>query len=185
MTYIDSLVFIIADQRSGKSNQIRSLFEEFELYHVYNGYPQSNNIARSYEIHPDIELYMRLSSWHERDESYAEVKRDLKNGWMKRNKRYKVIAPAQVNGTSKLEDGEELFMRILSDFEVRRGFAVWLDPDCSERKNFALSPKMASFLSNHRNVSALAIDSLALHPSASPKANSINARLLADLLFRL
>ena len=32
---IDTIVMIIADQNGGKSNQMRSIFEEFELHHVY------------------------------------------------------------------------------------------------------------------------------------------------------
>ncbi len=44
-TKIDTLVLIIADQNGGKSNQMRSIFEEFELHHFHAGYPQSNMIA--------------------------------------------------------------------------------------------------------------------------------------------
>ena len=52
-TKLDTLVMVIADQNGGKSNQMRSLFEEFELHHFYGGYPTSNNIARKYYVHPD------------------------------------------------------------------------------------------------------------------------------------
>jgi hypothetical protein len=56
-TKIDTLVVIIADQNGGKSNQMRSIFEEFELHHCYTGYPRSNMIARKYYVHPDIDLF--------------------------------------------------------------------------------------------------------------------------------
>ncbi len=184
-TTIDTLVMIIADQNGGKSNQMRSIFEEFELHHVYNGYPRQSNIARKYYVHPDIDLFLRLSSWHEKDETYTDVKDDLKNGYSEIRRRYKVFVPAQVTATANLVGGEELFIKLFSDFDIRRGFAVWLDPDRSQRRSFAISRQLARFMSTRRHVSAFAIDSHSAHPSASPTTNSINARLLADLLFRV
>ena len=184
-TKIDTLVMIIADQNGGKSNQMRSIFEEFELHHFYGGYPTPNMIARKYYVHPDIDLFLRLSSWHEKNEGYVEVKSDIKNGYSDMRRRYKVLVPAQITPTHNLIGGEDLFIQLFSDFEIRRGFAVWLSPDQSGRQPFGLSPKMAAFMSTRRYVSALAIDSLAAHPSAAPTTNSINSRLLADLLFRV
>jgi len=181
---IDTLVMIIADQNGGKSNQIRSIFQESELYNIYNGYPIQNNIARRFNIDPDIELLVRLSSWHERGEDYNTVKADLKNGFSDPRRRHKAIVAAQVTRTPNLVSGDDLLMQILADFDVRRAYAVWLSPDCSGRSPFKLSSAFASLLSTNRHVSALAIDAEALHPSAAPKANTINARLLADLLFR-
>jgi hypothetical protein len=182
---IDTFVMVIADQNGGKSNQIRSLFEEPELTAFYGGYPTQRNITRKYYVHPDMDLFLRLSSWHERQETYTVVKSDLENGYVDLRRRYKVIVPAQVTKTAKLMSGEDLFIRILQDFEVRRAFAVWLNPDRTGQTPFALSPAFASFLSGCRHASALAIDSLALRPSAAPKTNTVNARLLADLLFRV
>jgi len=184
-TLIDTLVMVIADQNGGKSNQMRSIFEEFELHNFYGGYPTSNNIARKYPVHPDIDLYLRLSSWHEKSENYATVKSDIKNGYSDLKRRYKVLVPAQVTPTNNLIGGEDLFIQLFSDFEIRRGFAVWLSPDRSQRQAFGISPKMAEFMSTRRFVSALSIDGLAAHPSAAPTTNSVNARLLSDLLFRV
>jgi hypothetical protein len=176
---------IIADRNGGKSNQMRSIFEEFELCHFYGGYPASNKIARKYYVHPDIDLFLRLSSWHEKHESYADVKSDIQNGYSDVRRRYKVLVPVQVTPTDNLVGGEDLFIQLFSDFQIRRGFAVWLNPNRSTRQRFQISPNMAAFMSTRRHVSALAIDSLAAHPSAAPTTNSINARLLADLLFRM
>ncbi len=125
-----------------------------------------------------------MSSWHERNETYTQVKSDIAIGRLELRRRYKVFVAAQVTATAKLVCGEDLFIKLMTDFEVRRGFAVWLNPDVSSRTPFAVSPNFASFMSTRREVSALAIDSLALKPSAAPKTNSINARLLTDLLFR-
>ena len=184
-TRIDTLVMVIADQNGGKSNQMRSLFEEFELHHVYGGYPTARNIRHKYYVHPDIDLFLRLSSWHEKNESYSDVKNDIDSGYSEMRRRYKVLVPAQVTPTDTLVGGEDLFIQLFADFEIRRGFAVWLSPDRSKRNNFEISPAMVAFMSPRRHVSALAIDSLAAHPSAAPATNSINARLLADLLFRI
>jgi hypothetical protein len=181
---IDTLVMIIADQNGGKSNQMRTIFEEFELYHFYGGYPTAANIARKYHVHPDIDLFLRLASWHERNETYSDVKYDLENGYSELRRRYKVLIPAQVTPTASLISGEDLFIQLFADFEIRRGFAVWLDPDRSSRRQFGISQKFATFMSTRRHVSALSIDGLAAHPSAAPSRNSINARLLTDLLFR-
>jgi hypothetical protein len=182
---IDTLVLVIADQNGGKSNQMRSLFEEFELHHCYRGYPPSKNIARKYYVHPDMDLFIRLSSWHEKDDSYTHVKKDIRNGYSDSRRKYKVFVPAQVTATKRLMSGEDLFIRLFSDFDIRRGFAVWLSPDKKRRQTFGISSTMAKFMSTRRHVSALAIDSVAVHPSAAPTTNSINARLLADLLFRV
>ena len=176
---------LIADQAGGKSNQLRSIFEEFELHHHHRGYPTTNMIAYKYYVHPDMDLYVRLSSWHEKGRSYNELKRNIANGHLNPRHRYKVLVPSQVTPTSKLGSGEDVFMQLHSDFNIRRSFAVWLNPDRSRRVPFSLSPKFARFMSSRRHISALAIDGLALHPSAAPTTNSINSRLLCDLLFRV
>jgi hypothetical protein len=163
---------------------MRSIFEEPELYHEFGGYPHQGNIANRYLVGPDIELYVRLTSWHEADQDYAKVRSDIQNNRQEPARRYKVFMPAQVTRTAKLIAGPDLFIKLATDFDVRRAFAVWLDPDRSSRTPFALDPGFARWLSAHREASALAIDGLALHPSASPATNSINARLLTDLLFR-
>jgi hypothetical protein len=181
---IDSLVMVIADQNGGKSNQLRSIFEEGELFNEYGGYPTQRNIRRTYLVPPDMELFLRLSSWHERQEDYAAVKKDILHGQTDKRRRFKVLIPAQVSATPTLVGGEDLFVSLVNDFEVRRAYAVWLNPDRSSRMPFGLSPSFAGFLSTHREASALAIDGLALHPSAAPSKNSVNARLLCDLLFR-
>src|SRR5208282_6708031 len=103
---IDTLVLIIGDQNGGKSNQMRSIFEEFELYHYHNGYPQANMIARKYYVHPDMDLLLRLSSWHEKNKTYDDVKEDISNGYSDGRHRYKVLVPAQVTPTAKLVGGE-------------------------------------------------------------------------------
>jgi hypothetical protein len=181
---IDTLVMILGDQNAGKSNQMRTLFVQPELRHEYGGYPKPSMIARRYLVDPDAELLIRLSSWHERSEAYTDVKRDISNGRVAPQRRYKVCIPAQVTATKSLMAGENLFIRLAKDFKIRRSFAVWLNPDRSGLTPFALSPTFAAFLSAHPEASALAIDSLALHPSADPQANSINSLLLADLLFK-
>jgi hypothetical protein len=142
-------------------------------------------IARKYYVHPDIDLFLRLSSWHEKKEAYDDVKEDLSNGYSEMRRRDKVLVPAQVTPTAKLMGGEDMFIQLFSDSEIRRGFAVWLNPDVSARQPFQISPKMASFMSTRRHVSCLAIDSFAARPSAAPMTNSINSRLLADFLFRV
>lgn len=182
---IDTLVMVIGDQSSGKSNQMRSIFEECELRDEYKGYPTSRKIKYQYDVDPDMQVLVRLSSWHERGRCYADVKKDIEKGCTDQCRRYKVFIPAQVAATKWLVGGEELFIKLFSEFHIRRGFAVWLSPNCADIRPFEVSPAFAAFMSTRRHVSALAIDSGALRPSANPTANSINARLLADLLFRI
>jgi hypothetical protein len=182
---IDTLVLVIADQNGGKSNQIRSIFEEFELHHFYNGYPRQKKIGQRYDVHPDIELYMRLSSWHETKHEYADVVADITRGHRDARRRYKVLVPAQVAATDILVGGERMFRRLCRDFAIRRAFAVWLSPDRLNRTPFRVSAQMTRFMATRRWVSALSIDSHSAHPGAAPLTNSMNARLLADLLFRV
>lgn len=181
---IDNLVMVIADQNGGKSNQMRTVFEEPELYSIYHGYPLQRRIKERYLIKSDIELYLRLSSWHEKKENYEQLKGDIEKHHQEKDRLYKVFVAAQVSATDELVAGEEIFQNIVRDFDVRRGFAVWLNPDRSERRSFEVSPSFASFMSTRKEISALAIDSLALHPSKAPKTNSINSKLFADMLFR-
>jgi hypothetical protein len=181
---IDSLVAIVADQNGGKSNQIRTIFEEGELYGEYSGYPQTNNIKRHYIVGSDTQLFLRLASWHEKGENYEDAKADIESGFRYPERRYKVLVPLQITKTDALEDGESVFRRLLTDFNCRRAFAIWLSPNREGTRVFQLTPTMARFLSKNRHASALAIDAAALHPSADPPANSINARLICDLLFR-
>jgi hypothetical protein len=182
---IDTLVMIIADRNCGKSNQIRSVFEEIELRHFHGGYPSSNMIGRKYHVEPDVDLFVRLSSWHEMKQGYRVVKREIGNGYLDIRRRYKVLVAAQVSATRKLMGGEDLFIRLFSDFEIRRGLAVWLSPNKPGVKPFKVSRKLAKFMSTRRHVSALSIDSAVAHPSANPQLNSINSRLLSDFLFRI
>lgn len=186
MRTIDTLVLIIADQDGGKSNQIRSIFTEPELCDRYSGYPKENNIARRYDVHPDIELYVRLSSWHEKGKDYEVVRGDIAGAATGGRKRLKVIAPAQITPTDNLPFGaEDLFIKLCTDFEVRRGFAVWLSPRADGDQAFRIGSKLARFMGSRRHLSALSIDARAGHPSGQPDSGSINARFLCDLLFRL
>ena len=188
---IDTLVVIFGDQNAGKSSQIRTIFEEFELHPFYGGYPTSSNIASRYLVGRDVELYVRLSSWHEKGEDYATLKSDLKSAQRCPDRRFKALIPLQVSpthpngeGAKGLASGEDVFIQILKDFDVRRSFGIWLNPDRNTRKPFTVGPKLATFMSKRPSISVLAIDSLALRPSVSPTMNSLNSRLLADLVFR-
>ena len=182
---IDTVVAIISDKNGGKSNQIRSVFEEQELYSYYNGYPRQKSIRKIYDILPDIRLYLRLSSPHEMNENYDKIKNDIYKNAPKNNHRYKVIIPMQVTAAPKIAAGEEVFRELFSDFDIRRGCAIWLNPDVSNRTPFTISRQMAEFMSTRRHVSVLAIDSYSVHPSVDPKKNSINSRIIADILFRI
>ena len=123
---IDTLVMLIADQEGGKSNQMRSIFEEPELHAVFGGYPHQKNIANRYLVGADIELYIRLTSWHEAEQDYAKVKQDIIKARQEPKRRYKVLVPAQVTPTRQLVAGPDLFRKIATDFDVRRACAVWL-----------------------------------------------------------
>lgn len=181
---IDTLVAVIGDRNSGKSNQIRSIFEEPPLTTFFGGYPPSPNIQRTYLVDPDIELYVRLSSWHERGENWSQIKNDLQTAQTTPRRRFKAIVPLQVSATQSLSAGEKVISRLISSFNIRRTYAVWLDPAVSGQRNFAFSSSFLSILSTDRSISTLSINSAALHPSANPAQNAINARLLVDLLLR-
>jgi hypothetical protein len=49
-TKIDTLVMLIADQNGGKSNQMRSIFEDFELHNFYGGCHHGMRRARVTEM---------------------------------------------------------------------------------------------------------------------------------------
>ena len=145
-------------------------------------------LKRKYQLHPDIDLFVRLSSWHETTgASYQKAKKQITEGQPHNSRRrYKVIIAAQETKSDKsgLGAGGDFFIQLNKDFKIRRAFAVWLSPDAQGRTPFKVSPKLAKLMATRRHISALAIDSQAVDPSKLPVRNSINARMLCDLLFR-
>lgn len=180
---IDTLVLIAADPGSGKSSQIRSIFTQPEFC-KFGRYPTERKIPNIHKIGPDILLYVRLTSWHETKKVYPEVVADIqKHAPAKR--RYKVLAPVQVTASKYgLAGAEELFMKLMRDFRVRRGLLVWLSPNVKKTDSIAISKDLANFLSKS-NASSLTIDSNIRNPAIKTKVNNINARLICDFLFRV
>lgn len=117
---VDTLLMIISDKNGGKSNQLRTIFEEHELHAVYNGYPTSSNIARHYLVAPDIELFIRLSSWHEKGESYSNVRSDIIGGRQDPRRRYKVFVAAQVTTGWRRRSFYQAHDRLRGSSGVRR-----------------------------------------------------------------
>ena len=68
--YVERALFLIGNQNTGKSTQLRSMFLDWRLS-MQGQIPTSHNLADSYQLSNERWLYLRLTSPHEADEALA------------------------------------------------------------------------------------------------------------------
>jgi hypothetical protein len=69
--HFERALFVVGEQDSGKSNQLRSMFRDWRLGekgHI----PANNNLTDIYRLSNERSLYLRLTSPHETDEDLRE-----------------------------------------------------------------------------------------------------------------
>ena len=131
--YVERALFLIGDQNTGKSTQLRSMFLDWRLGR--NGeVPRDRNLPDSYPLSNDRRLYLRLTSPHEAGETTKEFldkcdskMRDDTNG----SQRWNFTGALQVSATGRLPKGPEVVRDFHHRFLPERIRAVILTPDWS------------------------------------------------------
>ena len=132
--YVERALFLIGDQNTGKSAQLRSLFRDPRLG---NGgqVPDTRNIRNSYALSNERWLYLRLTSPHEKDETIEEFldkcAHDMSPGHRTAMTAYRwnFAGALQVSATYKLCEGAKVIEAFGERFSPERMRGVILSPD--------------------------------------------------------
>jgi hypothetical protein len=123
---VERFLFIVGDQNTGKSTQLRSLFVDPRL--GTNGrIPNNHNVPDHYFLSVDRALYLRLTSPHERNETMAQflakIARRTEAG------RWCVAAPLQPEASNRMPDVVETVRAVKERFTPERVRVCFLAPD--------------------------------------------------------
>lgn len=131
--YVERALFLIGDQNTGKSTQLRSIFRDMRL--SKNGdVPKQSNLPNAYPISNERWLYLRLTSPHESNERLGEFLDKCANE-MQPNKdrpsarRWNYAGPLQPNATSNLGCAPSVIDEFVKRFKPERIRVAILAPD--------------------------------------------------------
>ena len=128
--YIERALFVIGDQDTGKSTQLRSMFLDWRLG-TQSKVPTTKNIPNTYALSDEHWLYLRLTSPHESDETLDKFL-DKCAGEMQTTRptarRWNFAGALQPNGPSRLPDGPNVIKGFIQRFTPERIRAVILSP---------------------------------------------------------
>src|SRR5438046_2435662 len=123
---VERFLFVVGDQNSGKSTQLRSLFVDPRL--GTNGrVPKSRNVRGHYFLSVDRSLYLRLTSPHERHETTAQFLGKIAHAT--RIGRWCVVAPLQPEPSNRMPDLVETVRAVIERFGPERIRVCVLSPD--------------------------------------------------------
>lgn len=74
--YIERALFIVGEQNSGKSKQLRSMFTDYRLY---GNIPDQKKLHATFTIGNKRDLYVRMTSPHEYGESPTEFHKKIED----------------------------------------------------------------------------------------------------------
>ena len=128
--YIERALFVIGDQDTGKSTQLRSMFLDGRLGNQ-GEVPTENNPRKTYALSNERWLYLRLTSPHEVGETLGEFL-DKCAGKMQAAgqtaRRWNLAAALQRTGTERLPYGPDVIEGFIQRFTPERVRAVILSP---------------------------------------------------------
>ena len=132
-TYVERALFLVGDQNTGKSTQLRSMFLDWRLG-KRGEVPLASNVPNSYPLSNERCLYLRLSSPHEAGEAIEafldKCAREMQSGaggW----RRWNFASAVQISATPDLPEGNEIIRAFIKRFTPERVRAVLLTPDRS------------------------------------------------------
>jgi hypothetical protein len=129
--HIERALFIIGDQNTGKSVQLRSMFRDLRLGEQGN-IPVSPNLTNAYPLSVERWLYLRLTSPHEKNETPEEFL-DKCDSEMQQNahgaKRWNFSGAIQPNAANNMPDAVRTIEEFIRRFDPERVRAVVLHPD--------------------------------------------------------
>lgn len=117
MLYIERALFVVGEQNSGKSTQLRSMFADYQLY---GEIPDPGNLKESFPIGHDRSLYVRMTSPHEYGESPVDFHNKIRN--KTHSGRWCIASPMQPSASNKMPnivDAIKLFSKEFSPERIR------------------------------------------------------------------
>lgn len=129
--YVERALFVIGDQDTGKSTQLRSMFLDWRLG---NGgvVPTARNVQNAYALSNERWLYLRLTSPHEAGETTNRFLNKCAaamqaNGLLAR--RWNFSGPLQPTGTGSLPAAPDVVEAFAKRFVPERIRIAILNPD--------------------------------------------------------
>lgn len=129
--YVERALFLLGDQNTGKSTQLRSMFVDRRFGHDGN-VPTARNLANSYSLGNHRRLYLRLTSPHEAGENIDAFleKCDYEMSVSTTNVcRWNFAGALQVTATDSMGPGPEVIGAFNERYSPERVRAVVLSPD--------------------------------------------------------
>ena len=131
--YVERALFLIGDQNTGKSTQLRSMFLDRRL-DTGGEIPDARNLRNAYPLSNERYLYLRLTSPHETGEKMKdfldkcdhEMSADTTG-----SHRWNFAGALQVSATDNLLSGPEVIEAFNERFSPERVRAAILSPDRS------------------------------------------------------
>ena len=131
--YIERALFVVGDQNTGKSTQLRSMFLDWRL-NTQGVVPTTKKVRITHALSNERWLYLRLMSPHETGETLEEFL-DKCAGVMQAKgqtaPRWNIAGALQQTGTGKLPDGPGVIAGFMQRFAPERVRTVILSPNRS------------------------------------------------------
>lgn len=129
--HVERAMFMIGDQNTGKSTQLRSMFLDWRLGNQ-GRVPTANRLRNGYALSNERWLYLRLTSPHEAGETLDEFFYKCAAAMQAAGplaRRWNFAGALQPTSTSKLPNGPDVIARFIRRFPLERVRAVILSPD--------------------------------------------------------
>lgn len=138
--YFERALFIVGDQNSGKSTQIRSMFRDFRLG-ANGSIPTKTNLVDVYRLSNERSLYLRLTSPHEAGEWIGRRPDEDAENFLDKTKekieantphagvRWNFVCPLQPLGFKNMPDAANTVSAFARRFEPERTRVLFLSPD--------------------------------------------------------
>lgn len=129
-SYVERALFVIGDQNTGKSTQLRSMFLDWRLG-TQSMVPTARNVRNAYALSNERWLYLRLTSPHEACETLDEFLDKCADEMQvtgQTGHRWNLAGALQPTGTGRLPDAPVVIEGFIQRFRPERVRAVILSP---------------------------------------------------------
>src|SRR5271165_1254485 len=138
--YFERALFIVGEQNSGKSTQLRSMFRDVRLGTDGN-IPAAANLAEMYRLSNERCLYIRLTSPHERGEWIERRPDEEADNFLDKTeekivastshvgRRWNFACPLQPHAANHMPDVVETVRAFVGRFHPERTRVLFLSPD--------------------------------------------------------
>jgi len=130
--YVERALFVVGEQNSGKSTQLRSMFRDVRLG-ANGNIPGALNLPEMYRLSNERSLYLRITSPHERGETLPEfldkTEEKIKGRTPHEGRRWNFACALQPFAANKMPDVVETCKRFVTRFDPERTRVVFFSPD--------------------------------------------------------